>query len=658
MRALLPLLGFVLLANCSASDDSETPTKTEHDEEVSGASDPESIAASLFCCTLREYCLACGCNTAEAEIVESKVEAACKQLLDSSEYGCAAGDEMTALAQCVTSSPAPASNTDLTRCLEWGDDGCICREERYPDDVPFEGTCEESSVGESALCCRGEDYCHCEPVLCGISVGTERCICGVGVAFETLVTSCDDNGQTCCTQDTGYCYCEDGCEQRFGNRVVSSCNRDTDTATCYEEETPVRSCEVSSAPPAPSTIAPPSQPTTNAPATQPATDAPPVANTTTVPTSELTTSQAPTTPADDESSEPPSMLPLDADGWETQRHAESAFCQFQQRCVPGSVEADLEACISRAMRPFEVGVYRVADTSEGAASCYDALVDLPCAELDSRDADARDQVQWYNIHSNVCGELRHFSCVSDAECGSSPCSGESGQCGECQWTGTSSMCLANSDCQFGDTCLDGQCIARVAVGEPCSSDYQCVNGRCDDGTCVDVSPLGAECTEYECGFGAWCSDGTCEAQGGVGAPCSVDQWFESCRWGLSCVDGQCREWGQRGTLLEGEHCLFDEQCVRGSSCYGNACLAKIGETCSSNNECAEGEYCAPCVDECVALCDDDTTCVEQCNTSSLGCPYRECRPQQSLGGVCIDRTDCQSDACSDDGRCIERPDCG
>lgn len=129
-------------------------------------------------------------------------------------------------------------------CAVDGDWGCICRSEAREDDVPFEGTCAESGFGgERAICCQGEDYCRCELVQCGISAISGLCLCGVGAPLSTLVGSCDGTASTCCTQDTGYCYCEDGCESRFANRPVSSCNAATETASCATYETPVSSCE-------------------------------------------------------------------------------------------------------------------------------------------------------------------------------------------------------------------------------------------------------------------------------------------------------------------------------------------------------------------------------------------------------------------------------
>jgi hypothetical protein len=47
----------------------------------------------------------------------------------------------------------------------------------------------------------------------------------------------------CCTQDTGYCYCEDGCINRFGNHSVGSCDLATAPLRCITGSMEVDGCE-------------------------------------------------------------------------------------------------------------------------------------------------------------------------------------------------------------------------------------------------------------------------------------------------------------------------------------------------------------------------------------------------------------------------------
>ena len=121
---------------------------------------------------------------------------------------------------------------------------CICFDEPRDITNPFEGTCDENAFGaDPGICCRGPSACRCEPVRCGISGSTGNCLCGIGAILSSTTASCDGTASTCCTQDTGYCYCEEGCEGRFGNRLVSSCDAATDTAVCQFGDTRVPSCE-------------------------------------------------------------------------------------------------------------------------------------------------------------------------------------------------------------------------------------------------------------------------------------------------------------------------------------------------------------------------------------------------------------------------------
>jgi hypothetical protein len=152
---------------------------------------------------------------------------------------------LVSMSGCSSDSADGADDADGAdgACAKLGDEGCICRTESREDDVKFQGTCSEGGVGDRGVCCRGDDYCRCEPVKCGISSIGGDCVCGVGVFLSSTVASCDGTAGTCCTQDTGYCYCEDGCENRFANRIVSSCNVSTSAATCGDGETPVSSCQ-------------------------------------------------------------------------------------------------------------------------------------------------------------------------------------------------------------------------------------------------------------------------------------------------------------------------------------------------------------------------------------------------------------------------------
>lgn len=513
------LLVTLLLLGCSTDGGDDTRSKSTE----------EANEASLYCCTMQEYCRACGCTTAETQIFESKVESACEQLLDSAEYSCADGDETTALAQCVSGSNTPNNPTP------------------------------------SANPCDGD---------------------------ETQGDDCQESGVD---SDTG--------------------NEPTET-----------------------------------------------------------------------------VPPPDPDVLEALRRAELALCNFRQRCLPASAietedEGGVEACVARITNTYELGYYGLAGTATGAAECYDALLDLECARLDSRETDAQDQLQWFRQQSEACAEFFH-SCVSDSECGVYwECSNEDGQCGACLLAGSTEACVSERNCALGDACVAGQCKERVSLGQACTDSAECVNGWCESGLCVPIVPLGGECggAYKECGMEGWCSsDGVCEQQGAIGDHCEPHLWYAACRLGLYCVEDQCQPWGPYYSAGEFESCFISENCVRGMHCNEFHCRLGDRNACTANTECAKDEYCAPlcdvaqdcaaqcdrteyevelCVEgcasdqDCIDLCSDEAACLDDCNANPPACAERECRPKQPLGGACAVRTDCESDACSDDRVCIERASC-
>lgn len=75
-----------------------------------------------------------------------------------------------------------------------------------------------TSSGEG-LCCKdnASGSCDCKPIQCGLSAVGGSCVCGRDMHISNELESCSDTAAMCCYTDTGYCYCEDGCDQRFGS---------------------------------------------------------------------------------------------------------------------------------------------------------------------------------------------------------------------------------------------------------------------------------------------------------------------------------------------------------------------------------------------------------------------------------------------------------
>lgn len=246
-----------------------------------------------------------------------------------------------------------------------------------------------------------------------------------------------------------------------------------------------------------------------------------------------------------------------------------------------------------------------------------------------------------------------------------------------------------------ETCRDGllngtetavdcgpTCNAGCDRGQRCSADEQCVSGLCSAGACIVPS----------------CSDGIRDRTesdvdcGGVDgcAPCEVAQLCASladCNGG-SCSSGRC----QAATCADGLHnqdesdvdcgggcgpCTVKQHCGDGddcdtSSCSQGRCQAPgCDDNAKNGDETAPdcGGSCVPCpnflgcseADDCLSrvcaaegriclapTCEDGVLNGEE---SSVDCG-RSCDRKCGLTSDCNADTDCESGACSDEGRCV------
>jgi hypothetical protein len=168
-------------------------------------------------------------------------------------------------------------------------------------------------------------------------------------------------------------------------------------------------------------------------------------------------------------------------------------------------------------------------------------------------------------------------------------------------------CTVDTDCDPGSYCSGGICVARLANGESCASDEQCVSALCVDGVCCDGActaqceacdvagaegacsavtgtphggraactgtgdcggacdgtmrtactfpGAGIECSDPECSAGQATAAGTCEGTGGCAVPAAVP-----------CDPYVC---GATACLTE---CAATIDCADGYECVGTACL--------------------------------------------------------------------------------------
>ncbi|RMG14083.1 MAG: hypothetical protein D6729_14185, partial [Deltaproteobacteria bacterium] len=308
-----------------------------------------------------------------------------------------------------------------------------------------------------------------------------------------------------------------------------------------------------------------------------------------------------------------------------------------------------------------------------------------------------------------CGEICHLcppndpTCVETAEvkvCNQDGvCTSLYPQCSE------PVPCQADSDCNEGESCVDGRCEpgpCLCADGSLCDENGQCGQNAgpcagkrcgelCDpcegdpnadgcitvvsfcqaDGSCRPETPV---CEgPGECDERGLCPDGTpCNPDGSCpgGVVCSSD---DVCPPGTACVGGLCEPCDERSGRCGPLQCQSDADCYQGEVCINGWCSPACGDPnlgmpcvveCRSDDECAAGEYCG--LDGlCHPVCDPSTGAACQCS-SDADCPTGwtcdqttgecifECDP--NLGMPCV--IGCRSDAdcaageyCGTDGLC-------
>jgi hypothetical protein len=119
-------------------------------------------------------------------------------------------------------------------------------------------------------------------------------------------------------------------------------------------------------------------------------------------------------------------------------------------------------------------------------------------------------------------------------------------------------------CVDGEVCVDGSCAPDPCFGQ---SAIDCGTDACRDATCI------ATCVGVECDVGQQCTDGVCVAE-----PCGTF----SCPPGQTCVDGQCAQdpcggvTCKAGQVCEDGHCTDDPcrliACPAGTVCREGQCV--------------------------------------------------------------------------------------
>lgn len=224
--------------------------------------------------------------------------------------------------------------------------------------------------------------------------------------------------------------------------------------------------------------------------------------------------------------------------------AEGLSCQGGQ-CVPGSCRADADcpyahACVQGACEAIEGFCQQNSECPSGQA----------CSRATSRCV-SDDQ-------GRPCQSTG--DCFADEVC-------QGGQCVASEDAG----CALNSDCDLGQICAQGRCVAG------CTDDAGCPGGQiCRQGSCVEGCA-----SDFDCADGQLCRAGRCSAE------CVRSS---DCDGGLICREGRCTP-----------ECAEDRDCLSGQRCNGGRCTAQ----CVDSRDCADDQVCrgGQCGPECLGLVD-------------------------------------------------------
>ena len=186
---------------------------------------------------------------------------------------------------------------------------------------------------------------------------------------------------------------------------------------------------------------------------------------------------------------------------------------------------------------------------------------------------------------------------------------------------TAPGCVYDTDCNAGQTCDQGTCVASSAAPQ-CVYDTDCAAGQmCNQGTCV-ASSAAPQCVyDTDCGAGQMCSQGSCVA---VSAPqCSQDS---DCGAWQTCNQGSC---------IASAACQSNADCPSGDYCVIGACIpAWALPTCLSDSDCGAGQACvvgACAPTGCSPACQSDA----DCSASPAGdtCVRGSCASVSADGGI-------------------------
>ncbi len=220
-------------------------------------------------------------------------------------------------------------------------------------------------------------------------------------------------------------------------------------------------------------------------------------------------------------------------------------------------------------------------------------------------------------------------------------------------------CTDDVDCGPGNYCNkrigENRCLAEGSfdVGAACYKNRECASGKCqgrgDNRMCVCNA-------DSDCGNGQYCNKRLGQNQCLADASKSLGQ---SCSTNNECASGKCQGAGNARMCV----CNVDNDCGNGQYCNKrlgqNRCLAdaskSLGQSCSTNNECASGK-CQGAGNARMCVCNVDSDCSsgQYCN-NRLGQNRCLADGNKSIGQSCLKNSECSTNKC-EQNMCVCRRD--
>lgn len=203
------------------------------------------------------------------------------------------------------------------------------------------------------------------------------------------------------------------------------------------------------------------------------------------------------------------------------------------RCVPrtrgvgdscrGNAECQSERCVDGACAAF--ANLRLGEPCTFNSDCAGTAI---CSSASGRAPTCTPVARADGID---CDEER--ICPSGFTCESLRCA----RLAEDSRPGPGQRCTPETECPPAFSCHSGVCRARGYVGDRCADGWPCLVGSCVDRICTRL-PAGASCSilsgtrecEHGCGL-----DGVCVERANVGEPCAP----AGCADEATCVAGRC-----------------------------------------------------------------------------------------------------------------------